>query len=286
MTKSRMLVTGGSGYVGGWVARLARDAWDVTATYATRAAAEPGIVWRRLDVRDRAAVEGLVTELGPEVVVHTAALNPGQGDDLHGVNVIGTGNVAKAVAAAGARLIHTSTDIVFDGTKGNYTEADVPAPVTDYGRTKADAEDAVTAAGAEAVIIRSSLVYGWRPTVARAAQWMIDTVNRDEPLQLWSDELRCPIWVESLSAALVELAGLDYTGFLHLGGSQVVSRYEFGIKLLQFAGADTSRVEAIATPDDWIRPLDCTMDTSLAASLLETSLPGLDEVLGWGDQIR
>jgi dTDP-4-dehydrorhamnose reductase len=281
-----MLVTGGSGYLGGWVARSARGDWEVTATFSAKPSGEPGIAWRRLDVRDRADVESLIAQVEPQVVVHTAALNPGQGDDLHGVNVVGTGNVARAAAAVGARLIHTSTDIVFDGTKGNYSETDGLAPVTDYGRSKAGAEDAVTTAGVEAVIIRSSLIYGWRPTVARAARWMIDTANRGEPLQLWSDELRCPIWAESLAAALVELAGLDYTGFLHLGGSQVVSRYEFGIKLLRFAGADTGRVEAAPTPADWVRPLDCTMDTSLARSILQTPLPGLDEVLARGDAIR
>lgn len=286
MTKPRILVTGGSGYVGGWVARLARDKWDVTATFSTHSSSERGITWRRLDVRDQPAVDNLISEVKPEVIVHTAALNPGQGEDLHGVNVTGTGNVAQAAASVGARLIHTSTDIVFDGTKGNYAESDSPAPVTDYGRTKAAAEAAVTASGVEAVVVRSSLVYGWRPTVARAAQWMIDTVNRGDPLLLWSDELRCPIWVESLAAALVELAGLDYSGILHLGGSQVVSRYEFGLALLRFAGADTTLVEAAPTPHDWVRPLDCTMDTSLARSLLKTPLPGLRDVLVRGDEIR
>jgi dTDP-4-dehydrorhamnose reductase len=280
-----MLVTGGSGYVGGWVARLARDNWDVAATFFAHAVAEPGISWYRLDVREKAAVASLVEQLRPDVIVHTAALNPGQGDDLDGINVTGTGNVARVAAIAGVRLIHTSTDVVFDGTRGNYTESDIPNPVTGYGATKAAAEAEVTASGAAAVIIRSSLVYGWRPTVARAAQWMIDAVNRGEPLRLWVDELRCPIWVESLAGALVELAGLGYTGFLHLGGSQVVSRHEFGLALLRFAGADTTLVEAVPTPEDWVRPLDCTMDTSLARSLLSTPLPGLDEVLRRGDEI-
>lgn len=286
MTKPRMLVTGGSGYLGGWVARLAGDDWDVAATFHSHVAAEPGVSWHQLDVREQAAVQRLIEQLQPEVIIHTAALNPGQGDDLAGINVTGTGNVARAAAAAGARLIHTSTDVVFDGTKGNYTEADPPNPVTDYGRAKAAAETAVADSAASAVIIRSSLIYGWRPTVARAAQWMIDAVDRGETLQLWNDELRCPIWVESLAAALVELAGLDYAGFLHLGGSQVVSRYEFGLALLRFAGADISLVEGTQTPDDWVRPLDCTMDTSLAKELLVTPLPGLDEVLARGAAIR
>ncbi len=281
-----MLVTGGSGYLGGWVARVALDSWEVSATFHARGPVETDIAWRQLDVRDRAAVDSLIGDIRPQAIVHTAALNPGQGDDLQGVNVTGSGNVALAAASVGARLVHVSTDVVFDGTKGNYSETDRPAPLTEYAQTKAEAEDAVTSAAAEAVIIRSSLIYGWRPTVARAAQWMIDAVKRGETLRLWSDELRCPIWVESLAAALVELAASDETGFLHLGGDQAVSRYEFGIKLLQFAGVDTTRVESIPTPPNVERPLDCTMDTSLARSLLHTPLPGLDEVLARGDAIR
>ena len=78
----RLLITGGSGYLGRWIAELARTDWQVTATYATGPADLEGVDWRRLDVRDRAAVGELVGSFKPDVIVHTAALNPGQGDDL------------------------------------------------------------------------------------------------------------------------------------------------------------------------------------------------------------
>ncbi len=281
-----MLVTGGSGYLGGWVARLAREHWDITATYAAHAGAEPGIVWRRLDVRDQAGVNRLIRGLQPKVIVHTAALNPGQGNDMEAVNVAGTANVARAAAEAGARLIHISTDVVFDGQRGNYTEDDAPNPLSPYGETKARAEEAVARAGGDAVIVRASLIYGWRPTVARAAQWMIEAIERGDPVRLWSDEMRCPIWVESLAAALVEVAAIDYSGFLHLGGAQAVSRHDFGVALLDFAGADSSLVEAVPSPTDQLRPLNCTMDSSRARELLDTPLPGVGDVLARGSEIQ
>jgi dTDP-4-dehydrorhamnose reductase len=286
MTKPRLLVTGGSGYLGGWVSRIASGDWDVTATYASHAGTDPGAAWRELDVRDEGRVASLVDEIQPQVVIHTAALNPGQGNDFAEVNVAGTAHIAQAAAGVGARLVHISTDMVFDGRRGNYTEADSPTPLTPYGETKAGAEQAVTEAGAEAVIVRTSLVYGWRPTIARAAQWMIDTVDRGESLELWSNEMRCPIWVESLAEAVVEVAGLNYTGVLHIAGTQAVSRYDFGRALLRFHGLDTSEVFPMASPPEAGRPLDCTMDCSLALSLLTTPLPGVDEVLARGDSIR
>jgi len=274
-----MLVTGGSGYLGRWVAELARGGWDVTATYATNPGDLDGVEWRQLDIRDADAVSALVAESSPDVIVHTAALNPGQGNDFEAVNITGTANVANAAAAADARLIHMSTDMVFDGQRGDYREDDPVRPLNDYGRSKAAAEAAVTESGARAVIVRTSLIYGWRPTVARAAQWMIDALDRREFVRLWSDEMRCPIWVESLAAALVELAGLDYTGPLHVAGDEKMSRYEFGVALLRFHHIDRGPVFAVEVPRGRLRPRDCTLDISRARELLETPLPGVTRVL-------
>lgn len=275
-----MLITGGSGYLGRWVAELAQANWEVTATYATSPGTVNAITWRHLDVRDRGAVQALVAQARPRVIVHTAALNPGQGADFDAVNATGTANVAEATVAAGARLVHVSSDLVFDGRRGAYTEADEPNPLTDYGKSKALGERAVIASGVEATIVRTSLIYGWRPTVARSTQWMIEALRRGETIRLWKDEMRSPIWVESLAAAIVELAGTDQVGPLHVAGAQAMSRYEFGISLLRFHGIDTNSVSAIPSPADSQRPLDCTLDSSTARSLLDTPLPGVDEVLG------
>ncbi len=275
-----MLITGGSGYLGRWIAEIARTDWDVTATYASKPGDLGDVAWCELDVRDGKAVSELIEEVQPQAIVHTAALNPGQGNDFETINVTGTANVADAAAAASARLIHISTDMVFDGQRGNYTERDTPHPLNEYGRSKAHAEEAVVASGASGVIVRTSLIYGWRPTVARAAQWMIDALDSGQIVRLWSDEMRNPIWVESLAAAIVEVSGLDYTGPLHIAGEQAMSRYEFGVALLRFHKVNKGPVFAIPSPRGELRPLNCTLDSSRARRLLSTPLPGVDEVLG------
>lgn len=280
-----MLVTGGSGYLGGWVVRLARAGWDVTATYFTHPVDEPGVAWRRLDVRDEAAVAALVAGVRPAVVVHTAAGRPGDSADFEAINTAGSRHIARAAAACGARLIHISTDALFDGEKGNYVEEDSPTPITPYGHSKAMAEEEVCASGAEAVIVRTSLIYGWQPRLARQVRWIVDDLEAGKPVRLFTDELRCPVWVESLAAAVVELAGLDYVGVLHVAGAQPLSRYEFGVRLLRFHGLDTGSViptccrEVGAGFPRLRRPLDCTLDCSRARALLRTPLPGVDEVL-------
>jgi dTDP-4-dehydrorhamnose reductase len=285
MARHRMLVTGGSGYLGDWVVQLACADWSVTATYLSHAVEKSGADWRQLDVRDEAAVMALVNEVRPQVIVHTASLNPGRGDDFEAVNAVGSRSVACAAAGIDARLIHISTDVIFDGQRGSYVEDDSPSPITAYGRSKALAEEQVRASGAEAVIVRTSLIYGWRPTVARAVQWMIDDLQAGKSVRLWTDEMRCPIWVESLAAAVVELAELSYAGPLHVAGAQPLSRYEFGVRMLRFHGVDSSSVIPVPSPKDKLRPLDCTLDCSRARALLRTRtrgvrpLPGVDEVL-------
>jgi dTDP-4-dehydrorhamnose reductase len=282
-------VTGGSGYLGGWVVRLACVDWDVSATYFAHPAGEERggagplsrVAWRRLDVRDRMAVEALVDELSPAAIVHAAALNPGQGTDFEQVNAAGTRHVAQAAAACGARLIYISTDVLFDGEEGDYVEEDSPAPITPYGRSKALAEEAVRASGANVVIVRTSLIYGWRPCPDRQTRWIVGDVQAGEPVHLFIDELRCPIWVENLAAAVIELAGIEYTGTLHVAGVQALSRYEFGLRLLRFHGLDPALlIPTRSRESGLIRPLDCTLDCSRARSLLRTPLVGVDEVLG------
>jgi len=107
-------------------------------------------------------------------------------------------------------------------------------------------------------------------------------------VRLFTDELRCPVWVESLAAAVVELAGMDYTGVLHVAGAQPLSRYEFGLRLLRFHGLDPCRtcpersrrvIPARSRDSGLPRPLNCTLDCSRARALLCTPLPGVDEVL-------
>ena len=290
----QLLVTGGSGYLGRWVIRLACKSWKVTATYLTDASHSRGVDWRRLDVRDQSSVEALIAELRPEAIVHTAALNPGQGTAFHAINAEGTRHVANAAAAVGARLIHVSTDVLFDGKKGNYNEEDYPSPITPYGRSKALAEEVVRASGADAVIVRTSLIYGPTANVPDAAspgtswcqwdrqtRWIVGDVKSGKQVHLFTDELRCPIWVKNLASALVELSDRPYTGMLHVAGAQALSRHAFGLRLARFHGVDPKGITpALSRESGLVRPLDCTLNCSRARMLLHTPLPGVDTILG------
>jgi dTDP-4-dehydrorhamnose reductase len=223
----------------------------------------------------------IAEQAGPTVIVNAAASNPGSKGNFDAVNTEGASHVAQAAAQVDARLIHMSSDVIFDGEKGGYVEEDLPNPLTPYARSKAQAEEEVVGSGARAVILRTSLIYGWQPAIDRHTRWVVDDMAAGKPVHLFTDELRSPIWVESLAAAVLELAGIDYTGVLHVAGDQSVSRYDFGVSLLRFHGFKIEGIiPASIRKRGLVRAPDCTLDCSRAKRMLSTPLPGVDEVLG------
>ena len=255
----RVLVTGGCGYLGReLVARAPARAWNVRATWFERPPPADGD-WLHVDVRDEAALAAALE--GVDAVVHTAYK---QGDREWDVNVVGSAAVARA--AAGRRLIHLSTDIVFSGERGNYREEDEPAPVNSYGRSKAEAERRVAAAHPDATIVRTSLIYGGDEP---GPQERLARENR----RFFVDELRSPVQAGDLADAILELLSLDVPGALHLGGADDISRFDFAVLL----GADPTLLEPMHTTAD--RAPNVTLDSSRARALLTTRLRGVREVL-------
>ncbi|MBN1486077.1 MAG: SDR family oxidoreductase [Anaerolineae bacterium] len=279
-TKLRMLVTGGSGYLGQHLVTQARDNWEVTATYYNHPIDIPGVTWHAIDLRDKRAVEELIQSVNPAVIIHTAAANPGSNADFSTINVWGTRHIAWAAAGIGARLIHISTDVIFDGQQGDYKEEDIPSPITSYGRSKALAEAEVRKTGGAAVIVRTSLIYGFQPYIDRHSGWVLEGIRIGTPVRLFNDELRNPVWVKSLVDALLELARHSYIGVLNIAGDQVLSRYEFGTRMVRYHGENPKPIiPASSQASGMNRPLNCSLDLTLAKALLKTPLPGVDKVI-------
>jgi dTDP-4-dehydrorhamnose reductase len=276
----RLFLTGGTGYLGQVLLRQARDqGWEVVATHFSQSPpVVAGVSWLALDVRDPDAVMRAVAQARPDALIHTAFRQ--YDPNLFEVTAAGSGHVARAAAASAIRMIHMSSDVIFDGERsGAYREADPPAPISPYGEAKAQAELLVTSLYPEAAIVRTSLIYGFDP-VDRQTQFALEVADGQRDARLFSDEIRCPVYVEDLAAALLELLHHEHRGVIHLAGAEAVSRYELGRLMAQAFGRDPVQIRSGLSSESGVRrPRNCALQSDLARTLLQQRLRGLREVL-------
>lgn len=282
MTSRRiLLITGGSGYLGRHLTRKAAEDFNVYATYNANPAPIKAGQAVSLNLANRARVLNFVTELKPQIIIHTAAVNPGDQDqNMMPVNAGGSRYVAEAAVAVGARLIHLSSDLVHDGKNSPYDDEASPTPLNLYGRSKAAGEAAVAEVDPQAVMVRTSLIYGLQ-LLDRGTAGFVERLNTGQPLILFNDVVRQPIWIESLVAALLKLADIDFGGRLNVTGGQPISREEFGRRMLAWWQVDPRgllRSGRAADISDTI-PLDLRLSTAKAEQLLKMTFPGVAEVL-------
>jgi dTDP-4-dehydrorhamnose reductase len=277
------LITGATGYLGRrLVCRANTHGMVYAASRRPLAAASAGTPVR-IDVADRDAVLRVVDEIKPTVIIHAAAVNPGQGDDdsMWRVNAEGSAHVAEGARDCGSRLVAVSTDVVFDGRRAPYGDDDAASPVNHYGRSKAAGESGVFTFSPDAAVARTSLMYDLED-MDRGTAGFVERLSRGEPLTLFSDVLRNPIRVDTLADALVKLAETTYSGTLNVAGRQTLSREAFGRVMLQHWGVDAEDLiqsSRAADVSDSI-PLDLRLVVERAQLLLGMDLAGVDTVVG------
>ncbi len=273
-----LLITGASGYLGRELARQAVAAGrQVYGTFHSAPRPISGVEWLALDVRDREATHGLLAEVRPGAVIHTAVREPND----WATNATGAANVTRASRTSGARLVHLSSDAIFNGASGLYDETASPEPITPYGAAKAAAETAVAALDPAAWIVRTSLIIGDEPY--KHVALVLDMLAGRNSGVLFTDEIRCPIHVADLASALLELTDADGGGVLNVAGPEAVSRYQLGVLIARHFGLDPARLRASTTAASGLRrPTDVRLDVRRAQALLGTRLRGASEFLGGG----
>jgi dTDP-4-dehydrorhamnose reductase len=254
---------------------------------AQEAAHEPVALTRaQLDITDRAAVMDAVSSAGVDAVINCAAWTDVDGAESHArqaaaINGAGAGNVAAAAEAAGAWVVHVSTDYVFDGEKATaYVESDPVAPVSAYGRSKLGGELAVVAAAPQRhTIVRTAWLFGaggkcFPKTILRAAS------QRPE-LSVVSDQIGCPTFTGHLGSALVALTAEPVHGILHVAGGGQCSWYEFAAAIVASAGSDCSvrPITSAEYPTPTRRPANSVLISERGAPELPSWQTGLEQFI-------
>lgn len=231
-----------------------------------------------LDIRDEYAVRSAIAFARPDVVIHTAYCKSGA--DMWSTNVDGSATIARSAASAGARLLHVSSDQVFAGRTTPYDERAEPAPINDYGRSKAAAEKAVALVAPTAAIVRTSLLYD-ADQVGPANQAVLDAARGTCNQVFFVDEIRSFTPVHDLASSLMDLCFHDYSGVVNIAGPEPLSRYDFACRLARHRGLDPFRlIPAVLEEQHGPRPARLVLDSSKSAGLLTTRVRPVTEVLG------
>jgi dTDP-4-dehydrorhamnose reductase len=212
-----------------------------------------GARYQALDITVRAEVDRVFEDFVPDVVIHTAAMTNVDACELDPVacrlqNVTATGLLVDAAVRCQAHFIHLSTDFIFDGTKGPYSEEDGPAPLSIYGQSKLDSETLVRKAGLRKwAIARTIIVYGVAPGLSRSnvVLWALNALEKGQPIKVVDDQWRMPTLAEDLADGCIRIAERGATGIYHLSGPDGMSILELVQRVGRFFQLDTAVITAV-----------------------------------------
>jgi dTDP-4-dehydrorhamnose reductase len=282
-------ITGGGGFVAGSVIQQAPTDWELHALSGKEPLTRRnGLVWHTLDLKEPEVVKRTLAQIAPDVVIHVAAManidfceqHP---DAARKINVGLTQAVGDSCARGGARFIYVSTDNVFDGVRGGYTEEDHPTPINEYARTKA-AGEAIARGVAGSVVARLALVMGFGPLGGGNSflERTIPMLRAGETINVPPEEIRTPIDVLTLGRSLLDLAAGSFEGTIHLAGSDVLDRVTLTRRIAERFGYSPGLVRPKSPeqiPGRAPRPRDVSMSNALARSTLATPMLSFDAAL-------
>ncbi len=247
----RILVTGASGLLGLnlalCTAREHAGQHNVFGTVNDHAIRTDAFTVLQTDLSLPGAVERLLEQTQPDWVIHCAALadvdacesNPERARQL---NTELPAQLARYVARGGARLVHISTDAVFDGVKGGYVEEDAPNPLGVYAKTKLEGERRVAAADPTAIIARVNL-FGWSLTGKRSlGEFFVNNLSSGKRVMGFTDVFFCPLLVNHIAGLLLAMLEKKLSGLYHVVSRECSSKYDFGVAIARRFGLDASLI--------------------------------------------
>lgn len=281
----RIAVTGASGLLGLTLCHVWRDNHIVFGLTRESNLAIPGVEVRVWELTSLDRMAGVLDRLEPDVVVHCAAMTNVDACEqspaaAHFVNCEIPRRLAMWCESRGVTLLHISTDAVFDGYEGGYTESSAPNPLNVYGRSKLDGESAVAAALPNALIARINL-YGWSRTGSRSlAEFFVNRLAAGEATRGFTDLWFSPLLANDLAGLLLAAMETRLEGVRHFASSDSVSKWAFGQLIADVFDYDPALVRPAASASMALtatRPKRLMLNGTLIASELGIKLPTVEE---------
>ncbi len=285
----KIVITGASGLLGHKIVSELKDTDnEIVALYNRNKPPIEGrnIRWVSIDLEDLVRLQDLILKIRPNVIIHAGSYTDVDGCELNKrhawkVNVEATRTIAKISKVVNSYLIYISTDYVFDGSKGRYSETDTPSPINYYGLTKLLGEEAIKSQDILYTIVRTSAIYGVGHGKVNFGKYIIEKLSRKESIKALKDQYVSPTLNTLLAKSIVELLEIRYPGTLHIAGERM-SRYQFAKTVAERLGFDPSLVvEAYERDFKWVapRPRDSSLDCGRARGVLKVDFYSTDRAM-------
>lgn len=252
----KILITGSNGLLGQKLVKLlsSKPEVDFLATSSgENRVTKLNFRYRQLDITQKGDVIEVIEEFRPDVVINTAAMTnvdacENDRENCWNINVNAVEYLLEACKNVGAKLIHLSTDFVFDGEDGPYSEEDKPNPLSYYGESKYAAEQLLINSDYKNwAIARTIIVYGIGENMSRSniVLWAKGALEGGNPLTIVDDQFRSPTWADDLAMGCWLIAEKDATGIFHLSGKDFMSILELVRRVADFFNLDASKITPI-----------------------------------------
>ena len=221
--------------------------------------------YQQLDLTKRNSVKNMIASFKPHYIVNTAAMTDVDGCETQKelcwkINVEAIENLIYATHHTGTKIIQISSDYVFDGKNGPYSETSVPKPLGHYGKSKLASENLLIAAGVEHAIVRTMVLYGFGTEIRpNFVTWLIEKLKKDEPVKIVTDQHGNPTLADDLAHAILQIINRNKWDLYHISGNELIDRYNFALKIADVFKLDKNLIAPITTPElsqPALRPLN------------------------------
>lgn len=257
LVKNRILITGSNGMLGQRAVQfyLKNENVELLATSVEEKSLIENVDYISCDIKDRNSIKKIILDYCPDFIIHTAAftnvdLSEKLREDAWKINVKGVEYISEAARAIDTHIIHISTDYIFDGKDGPYSENAIPNPLGYYGRTKLASENALRISNTYFTILRTNVLYGIalnsRPDFVR---WVVSSLDENRNIRIVNDQINNPTFIDDLVQAINKIIEFKKTGIFNVGGIEFLSRYDFTLRIADYFNLDKKLITPIRTEE-------------------------------------